>query len=373
MIYFDNAATTYKKPLCVKLATISGLKTANPGRSGHRLSMKAGKKIFMARLKLQSFFNVPKQEDIIFTQNCTEALNFAIFGSSQKGHVIASIFEHNSVLRPLKKLEEDGLIKLTLLSPSQNNIITKEDVEKALQDNTYLVCVSYINNTLGNKNEIAKIGKLCKDKNIHLLCDCAQACGHIDIDMQRDNISMLAFAGHKGFFAPQSIGGLCLNNVSLRPIKYGGTGTNSESLSMPDQTPESLESGTLASPQIYGLSAGVDYVIKHFERHSKKVALLTKYLIEKLTSIGATIYTNKESKYGVVLFNITNFDSVELAQLLDEKFKIMVRGGLHCAGKAHSFLGTLKTGAVRASINHYNSKREIDKFIQALQSIQNNY
>ncbi len=373
MIYFDNSATTYKKPLCVKLSTLAGLKVANPGRSGHSLSINAGKKIFMTRLKLQSFFNVPRQEDVIFTQNCTEALNMAIFGSKQKGHVIASTFEHNSVLRPLKKLEEDGLISLTILSPAKDNIITAQDVLSALKDNTYLVCVSYINNTLGNKNEIHKIGKLCREKNIKLLCDCAQASGHIDIDMQRDNISMLAFAGHKGFFAPQSIGGLCLNNTQLSPLKYGGTGTNSESLSMPDQTPESLESGTLACPQIFGLSAGVDYVIKHFERHTKKVAKLTEYLLDNLSSIGAKIYTNKDSKYGVVLFNLENFDSVELSQILDEKYNIMVRGGLHCAGLAHTYLKTLKTGAVRASLNHYNTKRQIDKFIKALKDIQNTY
>ena len=373
MIYFDNSATTYKKPLCVKLATLAGLKVANPGRSGHRLSLMAGKKIFTTRLKLQTFFNVPRQEDVIFTQNCTEALNFAILGSSQKGHVVASTFEHNSVLRPLKKLEKDGIITLTILTPTQNNIITKEDVQMALKDNTYLVCVSYINNTLGNKNEIYKIGKLCKERNIKFLCDCAQACGHIDIDMQRDNISMLTFAGHKGFFAPQSIGGLCLNDVCLKPIKYGGTGTNSDSLSMPEQTPESLESGTLACPQIFGLSAGIDYVIKHFEQHAKKVSALTNYLIEKLSSIGANIYTHKDSRYGVVLFNLKNFDSVELSQILDEKYNIMVRGGLHCAGKAHKYLGTLSTGAVRVSVNHYNSKRQINKFINALKDIQNNY
>ncbi len=371
MIYFDNSATTYKKPLSVKLASLNGLRVANPGRSGHSLSLKAGKEIVKCRLKLQNFFNVKRFEDVIFTSNCTEALNMAILGSKRKGHVIASVFEHNSVLRPLKKLESDGLITLTLALPEKDNILTVSDITKCLKQDTYMICVSYINNTLGNKNQIEEIGKLCKDKNITFLVDCAQASGHINIDMQKDNINLLTFAGHKGFFAPQSIGGLCINDTALFPIKYGGTGTNSESLYMPDENPERLESGTLPSPQIFGLSAGVDYVIRHFEKHTNKIKLLTSYLMEKLKEIGATIYTNPTSCYGVVLFNLTGIDSIELASTLDEKYNIMVRGGLHCAASSHKFLGTLKTGAVRASINHYNSKRQIDKFIKALTNILN--
>ena len=371
MIYFDNSATTYKKPLAVKIATYKGLKAANPGRSGHRLSFEAAQMVFKTRLLLQTFFNVKRQEDVIFTQNCTEALNLAILGTKQKGNVIASCFEHNSVLRPLKHLEKQGLITLTIACPKENNIITKEDIEPLITTDTYMVCVSYINNTLGNKNDISKIGKLCKEKNILFLVDCAQSAGHINIDMQKDNINLLTFAGHKGFFAPQSIGGLCINDAKVSPIKFGGSGTNSDSLDMPSSTPESLESGTLSCPLIFGLNAGVNYVLRHFDKHTKKVANLTKYLIDKLESIGANIYTNKNSRYGVVLFNLKNIDSTELSQLLDEKYNIMVRGGLHCAALAHKYLGTLKTGAVRASINHYNTKRQIDKFIYCLKDILN--
>lgn len=373
MIYFDNSATTYKKPLSVKLATYRGLKVANPGRSGHSLSQKSAQEIFRARLKLQTFFNVPNQENVIFTQNCTEALNTAILGTAKKGNVIASTFEHNSVLRPLKKLENDGIISLTIATPQQDNIITKADIEKLIKPDTYMVCVSYINNTLGNKNDIYNIGKLCKQKGIIFLVDCAQSSGHIAIDMQKDNISLLTFAGHKGFFAPQSIGGLCINDCKLNPIKFGGTGTNSSELTMPDSLPEKLESGTLSCPLIYGLSAGVSYVINHFEKNNKKVSNLTHYLYQKLTELDVKIYTNQKSEYGVILFNTSNIDSTELSGILDERYHIMVRGGLHCAGLAHQYLGTLKTGAVRVSINHYNSKRQIDKFIKALKEILANY
>lgn len=372
MIYFDNSATTYKKPLCVKLWTLKGLRVANAGRSGHSLSQKSATEIFRARLKLQTFFNVPRQEDVIFTSNCTEALNMAILGSAKKGHVIASTFEHNSVLRPLKKLEDDGLISLSIIEPEHNNIITRSDVEKLIRPDTYLVCVSYINNTLGNKNDINEIGKLCKEKSILFLVDSAQSSGHIMIDMQKDNISMLTFAGHKGFFAPQSIGGLCLNGCDLKPIKYGGTGTNSSELIMPSSNPEKLESGTLSCPMIYGLSAGVSYVINHFEKHTQKVATLTRYLYNGLKELGVTVYTSPKSEYGVMLFNAQNIDSVELSTILDEKYHIMVRGGLHCAALAHKYLGTLKTGALRVSINHYNSKRQIDYFLKALKEILEN-
>ncbi len=369
MIYLDNAATTYKKPLAVKLATLKGITSANPGRSGHKLSIKAANEITKTRLKLQALFNVPDTNNIILTHNCTEALNMAILGSAKKGHVIASTFEHNSVLRPLKKLQDDGIISLTIITPKSNNIITASDIIPALQNDTYLVCVSYVTNTLGNKNDINGIGKLCKEKNLLLLCDCAQAAGHIDIDMQKDNISMLAFAGHKGLFAPQSIGGLCLNNVSLSPLKYGGTGTNSTDLNMPQSYPERLESGTLHTPLIFGLSAGIDYVINHFEKSSKKVKRLTQYLLQELYKLGATVYTNKDSFLGVVLFNLLGFDSTELSDILSEKYGIMLRGGLHCAPLAHKYLGTLKQGALRVSINHYNSAKQINKLITALQDI----
>lgn len=369
MIYFDNAATTYKKPLSVKLATLAGLKVANPGRSGHSLSQKSAREISNTRLKIQNFFNVPRQDDVIFTNNCTEALNMAILGLNKTGNVIASTFEHNSVLRPLHALEKEGKISLSIATPQSDNIITSKDIEPLIKEDTFLICVSYINNTLGNKNDIESIGKLCKQKNIILLVDCAQAAGHIDIDMQRDNINILTAAGHKGFFAPQSIGVLCLNNCNLNAIKYGGTGTNSYDLDMPDFNPEKLESGTLSSPLIYGLSAGVSYVNKNFIKHNKKIAKLTHYLYDHLKQLGATIYTNKQSEYGVILFNFEGFDSTELTSILDEEYSIMVRGGLHCAAYAHRYLKTLKTGAVRISLNHYNSKRQIDLLISALNNI----
>lgn len=374
MIYFDNAATSRFKPLGVKIALLKSLKkySANPGRSGHSLSILSATEILKARIKLRTLFNLKTEDDIIFTHNCTAALNLAILGSVKNGgHVIASCLEHNSVLRPLHELQNKGLITLTIISPANKINITAEDVKNALKENTYMVCVCHVSNTLGNANDIYNIGKLCNENKLLYLCDAAQSAGHVDIDMQFNNINFLTFAGHKGLFAPASIGGLCLNTTTLpKPIVYGGTGTNSIELLQPTILPEKYESGTLAVTQILGLSAGVSYVINNFEKFAKKTAQLTQYLIEQLIVIPKIkLYTNRNSSYGVVMFNVSHLDSVELSTLLDQKYKIATRGGLHCAPLAHMFLGTTKNGALRVSLNHKNSKRQINKLIKIIKSI----
>lgn len=374
MIYFDNAATSFKKPLCVKWSMFKAINfyTANPGRSGHKKSLKCAMEVLKTRVKLKALFNCPSEDNVIFCQNCTDALNLAILGTQkQGGNVITSCFEHNSVLRPLKHLQAQGIITLTIVEPKNTTHITQQDVADAIQDDTYLVCITHISNVTGNKNDIADIGKICKEKNILFLVDAAQSGGHIDIDMQRDNIDLLCFAGHKGLFAPLSIGGLCINTkYPINSQRFGGTGTNSIELIQPDFAPEKYESGTLSVPLIMGLGQGVSYVSKNFEYNSNKVAHLTTYLIKKLQTLSNVIlYTDAHSKYGVVSFNLKDFDSVELSSVLDEKYNILVRGGLHCAPLTHKFLGTVKTGAVRISLNHYNSIRQIDKFIKALKEI----
>ena len=372
MIYFDNAATTFKKPLCVKLGVLKALcnYSANPGRSGHRHSLKAARQIFKTRLTIKNLFNCESESNVIFTQNCTDALNLAILGSARDGgHVITSCFEHNSVLRPLNYLKSIGKITLSIVQPSNGFNITLDDIKNAYQDNTYLVCLTHISNVTGNRNDIEGVGRFCKEHNLVFLVDAAQSCGHVDIDMQKSNINLLAFAGHKGLFAPSSIGGLCINKTNINPIRFGGTGTNSVQLTQPDSLPERLEAGTLSTPLIMGLLYGTKFVIRNFDRHKKKVAYLTKYLIDNLTKINATIYTQQNSKYGVVCFNLKNVDSIEASGVLDEKYNIAVRGGLHCAPLCHKFLGTIITGAIRISLNHYNSKRQINKLIKALTDI----
>ncbi len=374
MIYFDNAATSYNKPISVKYAVVRAMThyCANPGRSGHKASLKAAKQILRARLKIKNFFNCQHDNGVIFTSNCTEALNTAILGTVKDGgHVVTSCFEHNSALRPLKYLESQGKISLTIVYPKNHNYIDVTDISSACNDKTYLVCLTHISNVTGNINDIKNIGAFCNRHNILFLVDAAQSCGHVDIDMQQDHIDMLAFAGHKGLFAPLSIGGLCINCDTIpQPLKHGGTGTNSSELYQPQELPERLESGTLATPLIVGLGKGVSYVAKHFDHNTKKVKELTHYLISNLTKQNnITLYTNQNSKYGVVCFNINGYDSVEISSLLDEKYNIAVRGGLHCAPLTHKFLGTMQRGAVRVSLNHYNTKRQLNKLLKILQSL----
>lgn len=373
MIYFDNAATSGRKPISVIIkTTLSMLRCANPGRSGHSRSLKVAGQVFEVRAKLKSFFNVPYEDGVIFTQNCTLALNLAIVGCAKSGgHIICSCFEHNSVLRVLNKLQSDGKITYSVVYPKNNESVTVGDIEPLIRHNTYMICLIHTTNTTGTTHNIESIGKLCKDRGLLFLVDAAQSAGHQKIDMQKANINLLAFAGHKGLFAPQSIGGLCINNANPSPIIFGGTGTSSIDLNQPDELPEKYESGTVSAPLIIGLGKGVEYVNKNFDKHQTRVKALTKYLLKNLTQIkDIVLLSPPHVTSGVVLFNIKNYSSTEVADYLNNH-GIAVRSGLHCAPLAHKFLGTEKTGAVRISLNHFNKKCEINKLIKTLKKLNN--
>ncbi|MBQ3047635.1 MAG: aminotransferase class V-fold PLP-dependent enzyme, partial [Clostridia bacterium] len=288
IIYFDNAATTNFKPYCVKKTFFKALKqSSNPGRSGHKLSIKNAINVWQCRETIAKHFNIDNPESVIFTKNCTEALNLAILGVLKDGdHVICSVFEHNSVLRPLKHLEMQNKITLTIISPKNNKNITLLDLKPHILSNTSLICLTHTSNVTGIKQNIEEIGQYLKQKNILFLVDFAQGAGHFLVDMKKNNINYLAFAGHKGFFTPQGIGGLVINSTTLpKPLMFGGTGTESELPYQPNSIPESLESGTLATPLICALNSGIKYVEKHFKKHSNYVYNLTKYLIDNLKTI----------------------------------------------------------------------------------------
>lgn len=370
IIYFDNSATSHFKPKSIKKCVNDALKiSANPGRSGHKLSLKNSFKVWQAREIVAKHFGLSEPENVIFTKNCTEALNIAILGTVKKGgNVVCSCFEHNSVLRPLFQLKNSGDITLTIIEPSNKKYIVQSDVLRAIISKTYLVCVTAVSNVTGNKNDIFEIAKVCREKNILFLTDCAQACGHFKIDMKKSNIDYLTFAGHKGFLTPQGIGGLCINSKIIpNPIMFGGTGTESINTTQPENLPERLESGTLPTPLILALAEGVKFVEKHFEENSFRVLKLTAYLLERLKEIrDIEIYSLNSSSSGVVSFNLKNYTSEEICEFLDKKYNIATRGGLHCAPLTHKFLGTINKGAVRVSINFKNTKHEIDTLIKAL-------
>ena len=373
MIYLDNSATTLIKPKNVISAVNEALihYSANPGRSGHSASIRCALKIEETREKLAKHFGLSLPQNVIFTANCTTALNMAIFGYLNKGdHVIATENEHNSVLRPLEALKKEGIIDYDIAFQSSPIGISLEDIKPLIRKNTAMIITNHISNVNGAKANIKEIGEFCKQNNLLYLVDCAQSCGHEHINLEEDGINLLAFAGHKGFYAPLAIGGLLVNtDKTIKPLLYGGTGTNSLELFQPSSLPERLESGTISSPLILGLNAGVNFVTEHFDEIKYKLDDLTTYLNFELDKLGFQVYTEPENANGVIAFNIEDIDSSEIATILNEKYGICVRGGYHCAPLKHKALKTLGQGAVRVSLSYFNTFTDIQRLLSALKSI----
>ena len=373
MIYLDNSSTTHQKPYSVIKATLKGVTklSTNPSRGGYPLTTKGGIEIYKCREKLANLINT-NPNNIIFTSGCTMALNMAIKGTSRKnGHIIATIYEHNSTLRVLNYLEENYNITYTLVEPDKNGLIDIKKVKNEIKPNTYMLITNHTSNVTGITQNIEKLGHLAKKHNLIYLVDGAQSVGHEDIDMIKMNINLLTIAGHKGLYAPQGIGVLAINNCKVRPLLQGGTGTHSDKIKQPSDYPDGLESGTPNIVGILGLSAGVDFVTKHQKQINRKLHYLTKYLIDNLRTIyGIKIYSNNTNS-GVVSFNLRNLTSVDVSNYLGERYNICTRSGLHCAPLVHKYYGTIKSGMVRISLSYFNKKKDIDKLILALKELNN--
>lgn len=375
MIYFDNSATTNKKPKEVISACNNALLnySANPGRSGHFLSLKTATKVFEIRKKIADYINCDKVENVIFTQNCTDALNMAILGTYIKGgHVICSQNDHNSLIRPIFELKKKGLIDVSIAHAENGHTLTAKDIEKHLRPNTYLVAINHVSNVNGDSAQIEQIGELCTKRCILFLVDCAQSMGHEIINMKKQHIDMLAIAPHKGLYAMQGIGIFAFSvKVSPKPIRFGGTGTESDNSYQPTDFPECLESGTIATPNIFSVEAGIDFVKNNQNLINKKIDDLSTFLLYELNKINEIkLYTHTANvHYGIIAFNVSGLDSNETASILSDNFNICVRGGLHCAGIKHSQLNTIHSGIVRASLSYYNSFTECEKFIKTIKII----
>lgn len=376
MIYFDNGATTFPKPNEVYDAIMRAMKEygANPGRSGHKLALRMGREIYETRELLAKLFNVDNPMNIVFTSNCTESLNLAIKGILNKGdHVITSSMEHNSVLRPLVSLEKEG-VELSIVKGNHMGKIEAEDIAKNIKDNTKLIVITHVSNLTGTIMPIEEIGKIARENGIYFLVDAAQSAGVYDIDVEKMNIDMLAFPGHKGLLGPQGTGGLYVREgLPLKEIKQGGTGSFSHLLDQPDIYPDRYETGTLNGPGIVGLGAGVKYIlnrgIEDIRRHEEE---LTKHFIEGLSKIDKVkIYgpLNEKEQGAVVSINIGDEDSSEISYILDEKYDIQVRPGLHCAPLAHKTIGTFEQGVIRFSFGPFNTHNEIDFALNAIREI----
>ncbi len=372
MIYFDNCSTTHKKPKCVISAINKGLKkyNYNPGRASYDNAIKANLKVLRLRDNASLFFGTDSSSNIVITKSCTESLNIAIRSNVRSGgHIISTIFEHNSVLRTLEFLKQNNNIVYTLLKPNKDGFITINEIEKSITPKTYMIVINHISNVVGTKQDIENIGKLCKKHNLIFVVDGAQSAGHTDINMQKMNINYLAIAGHKGVYGPQGIGLLVCKNAKPEPLLFGGTGTYSEKVEQPHDLPEGLESGTMSMANIMGLSKGIEYVTKKRLKIEAKITKLTNYLIDKLKKLdNIVLYSNSNNCTGVVSFNVKGYTSNEIATILN-KHGFETRSGLHCAPKVHEHFNTLKTGMVRIGLSHYNSIRQINKLINTLSKI----
>ena len=376
MTYFDNAATTFPKPEVVYRKIMEAMEGygANPGRSGHKLALKMNRGIYDTRLSLSQLFNIENPMNLIFTFNCTESLNLAIKGLLKPGdHVITTSMEHNSVLRPIKYMEKFG-VETTIVSANLLGEINPDDIKNSIKKNTKLIVTTHISNLTGTIMPIKEIGDIAKEKGILYLVDAAQSAGVYSLDVTSMNIDMIAFPGHKGLLGPQGTGGLYIKEgLEIQETLQGGTGSMSESLLQPDMSPDRYESGTPNGPGIIGLGAGVEYIkskgIDNIRKHEES---LTKYFLEEASKInGIKLYgpcdINKQA--AVVSLNIKDYDSSEIAYILDEQYDIMVRPGLHCAPLAHKTIGTFDQGVVRFSFSPFNTMEEIEYAIKSLREI----
>lgn len=372
MVYFDNAATGGFKPFKSIDSAVNAMKNvnANAGRSGHKLSLLASELVYETRKALASFLGVSSPQRIIFTANCTDALNTAIFGLYKKGsNVITTVTEHNSVLRPLYELERRGEITLTIVSPEYGGV-TADDIEGKILNNTSLVVLNAVSNVTGVENDVYGIGKLLKKRNVRFVVDGAQAVGHTSFNVDRQYVDALCIAPHKGLLASQGIGVLALaKDVDVYPYRFGGTGFDTFSTSMPEDYPERLEAGTLNLPAICSIRAGLSYLQGNVDYVSSQLFSLTEYLINKLSRLPFIKIYSIPNKYGIVSFSHDEIASQELAEILSEKYDIAVRGGFHCAPLYHKFLKTEKLGTVRVSFAPQNTRREINLLISALKEL----
>ncbi len=376
MVYFDNAATTFPKPDIVYDRVMKVMKEygANPGRSGHKLALKASREIFETRNLISKFFNTGNPMNIIFTFNCTESLNIGIKGILKPGdHVITTSMEHNSVLRPIKHLEKIG-VESTIIKADEKGIINPLDIQRAIKSNTKLIVTTHVSNLTGSIMPIKSIGEIAKENNIYYLVDAAQSAGVYNIDVQKMNIDILAFPGHKGLLGPQGTGGLYIrDDIDLEGIFQGGTGSVSYSLEQPEIKPDKYESGTINAPGVIGLGEGIRYIMeKGIDNIRIYEEELTKHFIDEAMKIdGTKLYgpldINKQG--AVVSLNIRDVDSSEVSYLLDEEYDIAVRPGLHCAPLAHKTIGTFEQGVIRFSFGLFNTHKEIEYGIKALKEI----
>ena len=377
LIYLDNAATTFPKPVSVleKMVETYLRIGVSPGRGSYDLSVEAEGLVGEVRQKMARFLGAPDPDRVVFTSNATDALNLAIQGMLRPGdHVVSTRLEHNSVLRPLYHLRQQGIIEYDLVGFDARGFVHPEDVAAAIRPTTKLVILCHASNVLGTIQPVQEIGRLCAERGVPVLIDTAQSAGVIPIDMQSWQIAALAFTGHKAMLGPTGIGGLVLNRgIEIKPTRFGGTGLESRSPVHTETFPHRLEAGTLNLMGIIGLSEGLDFLqTMGIELiHAKEMELLTTLRDGLSLMDGIELYCaeNLSNHVALLTANVRGMDPDDVGSILDADFHIAVRAGLHCAPLVHESLGTLPHGSVRFSPGPFNRMEDIEKTLEAMAEI----
>lgn len=378
VIYLDQAATSWPKPpgmaQCINEFFETGC--ANPGRSGHRMSVETARSIFLTREAVAKLLGAKDPLQIVFTNNGTMAINYAIHGLLKPGdHVITSSMEHNSVMRPLRNLEKTGL-QVTILPCSLDGSLDPLQVQKALRPTTKMVILTHASNVTGTIMPLSATSRICQEAEVIFMVDGAQTAGLLPVDVEKSGIDIFAFTGHKALLGPGGTGGLYIRKGlehQITPLIQGGTGSLSELEEQPDFLPDKFEAGTPNSIGIVALGFAINYIEQVDIRTIliKEMALTGLFLDQIRTIKGVSIHGKGDTKgrIGTISLNIDGYDASEVAQQLDEEFAIMTRPGLHCAPSAHRTLRTFPKGTVRFSFGYFNSDEEIRAAVRAIDKI----
>jgi len=377
MIYLDNAATTRTKPPQVIEAVVTAMTTmGNASRGAHESALQASRGVYDTRCKLARLFGFSRPERVVFTANSTQALNMAIRGTLQVGdHVISTDLEHNSVLRPLHLMEDEGTITVDFVPADRQGQVDYDDFERLIRPETRAIICTHASNLTGEVLDIGRIGALAKERGLLFIVDASQTAGCLPIDMETMSIDILCFTGHKGLMGPQGTGGLCVaEGVEVRPWAVGGSGVQTYRRQHPEEYPTRLEAGTLNSHGILGLSAALDFLkqtgVETIAAHER--ALMERFCRSISQVEGVTVYGNFDPDHprtAVVALNIWDYDSGEVSDVLSQDYDIATRPGAHCAPRMHRALGTEEQGAVRFSFSWYNTEDEVDAAAAAVREL----
>ena len=380
MIYLDNGATTLRKPECVKEALLEAMASmGNSGRGVHDASLYAGRIIYRVRESLAELLGAAAPEQVVFTANATESLNLVLGGLFGPGdHVITTVCEHNSVLRPLYRLQGVELSVLPVKAEAgeerQAGILAYDELESLLRPNTKALIITHASNLTGNITDLEQAAAFAKKHSLLLIVDAAQTAGAVPMDMERMGIDVLCFTGHKGLYGPQGTGGVCVRpGLSIRPLKVGGSGIHSFDREHPSEMPAALEAGTLNGHGIAGLGAAARWLLEIGveQIRAREQALLRRFVDGVKEVEGVTLYGNPDldRRTGIQSLNIRDYDSARVADWLYEDYGIAVRGGAHCAPLMHEALGTREQGAVRFSFSYFNTEAEADEAAAAVREL----